>query len=280
MGAVLPQLSRSPTSKRVGFRESREGHVKARPEGVHCGAGLGHHGLSQLEGPRTGGWVEPEDQMVLALVPFRGHQAALSSRGIQAEEVEAGLSRVEGVVAGSLNGSQDLVLRLRNGSSGRIHKHLEATTPALRGIKASSPIAAASAEGLGRLGGIFWQLPRMGETLQEPCIQPAGPALGGPCPRSGGHCQAEKGKDSQEAEKPGGQQCQPQGLPSPRLHVATTARAWGSRRSRGPKWGFAGAGITLVQCHHCTDRKTKAHQEQAACLRSNSKSPTRHREAG
>lgn len=181
--------------------------------------------------------MEPEDQMVLASVPFWGHQAAPSSRGIQAEDVEAGLSRVEGVVAGSLNGSQDLVLRLRNGSSGRIHKHLEATTPALRGIKASSPITAATAEGLRRSRGIFWQLPRMGETLKELCIQPAGPTWGGPCPRSGGHCQAEKGKDSQEAKKPGGQQCQPQGLPSPRLHVATHSQGWGKQEEQGPKAG-------------------------------------------
>lgn len=118
MGAVLLQLARSSTSKRVGFREKREGHVKARPEGVHWGAGLGHHCLSQLEVPGTGGRVEPEDQVVLAPIPLWGHRTALSVWGVRAEkQVEAGLGRAECVVAGPLNGSQDPALSLRDGSS-------------------------------------------------------------------------------------------------------------------------------------------------------------------
>lgn len=233
MGAVLLQPAGGPTSKRVGFREKREGHVEARPEGVNCGAGLGHHRLSQLESPGAGGRVEPEDQMVLAPIPFRGQQAAPSRGGIQAEEAEAGLGGADSVVAGSLNGSPDLVLSLRDGSSRWIHEHLEASTLALGGVKASSPVAAAATGGLRRLRGIFGEPPRLGEALQELCIQPAGPALGGPYPRSGGHSQAEKGKDSQEAKEPGGQQCQPEGLPSPRLHVATHSEGWGEQEKQG-----------------------------------------------
>lgn len=61
---MLSQLARCPTSQWVGFGKKREGHVKARPEGVHRGAGLGHHRLSQLEGLGAEGWVETEDQMV------------------------------------------------------------------------------------------------------------------------------------------------------------------------------------------------------------------------
>lgn len=113
-------------------------------------------------------------------------------------------------------------------------------------------------------------LHRLGETLQELCIQPAGPTSGGPCPRSGGHCQAEKGKDSQEAEEPGGQQCQPEGLPSPRLHGATHSQGWGKQKEQGPEGGPLDL---LVQHPHCTDGKTEAHQEQVACRRSNR--PTR-----
>lgn len=243
VGAVLPQLARSSPSNRVGFREKREGHVEARSKGVHRGASLGHHCLSQLEGPRAGGRVEPQDQMVLAPIPFRGHQAAFSSRGIQVEEVEAGLGRAGCVVAGSLDGSQDLVLHLRDGPSRWVHEHLETTTPALRGIKAISPVAAATTGGLRKWRGIFWELPRLEETLQELCIQPVGPALGGPCPRFSGYHQPEKGKDSQEAEDPGGQQCQPKGLPSPRLHVATHSQA-GKEEEQGPEGGPLELGST------------------------------------
>lgn len=91
--------------------------------------------------------MESEDQMVLAPIPLWGHWAALSSRGIQAEEEEAGFGRAECVVAGSLNGSQDPALRLRDGVSGWVREYLETTTPALRGVKASSPVAAAAMGG-------------------------------------------------------------------------------------------------------------------------------------
>lgn len=113
MRAVLSQLARRPTSQRVGFREKREGHIKASPEGVHCGSGLGHHRLSQLEGPEARGWVETEDQVIPAPVPLQGHRGALSSGGVWAEEEEeAGLGSAEGVVAGALNGSQDPAVSL------------------------------------------------------------------------------------------------------------------------------------------------------------------------
>lgn len=93
--------------------------------------------------------MEPEDQMVLAPIPLWGHRAALSSWGIQAEEdEEAGLIGAEGVVAGSLDGSQDPALRLGDGFSRRVHKYLEATTfSALGGIKASSPVTGATTGG-------------------------------------------------------------------------------------------------------------------------------------
>lgn len=232
MGAVLSQLARCPTSQWVGFRKKREGHIKARPEGVHCGAGLGHHRLSQLEGLGAEGWVETEDQMVPSPIPLRGHRAALSSGGFQAEE-EAGLIRADGVVAGALNGSQDPAVRVRDRSSHRVHEHLETTTPALGDIKARSPVAAATTGASRRLRVIFWELPRLGETRQELRIQPAGPALGGTCPGSGRHCQAEKGEDSQKDEEPRGRQCQPEGLSSPRLHVATRSRGWGKQEEQG-----------------------------------------------
>lgn len=92
--------------------------------------------------------MEPEDQMVLAPIPLWGHRDALSSRGIQAEEEEeAGFGRAECVVAGPLNGSQDPALSLRDGFSRWVHEDLEATTPALRGVKASSPVAVATTGG-------------------------------------------------------------------------------------------------------------------------------------
>lgn len=130
---MLSQLARCPPSQRVGFREKREGHVKARPEGVHCGAGLGHHRLSQLEGLGAGGWVETEDQMVPSPIPLLGHGAALSSGDFRAEEEEeeAGLIGAGRVVAGALNGSQDPAVSGRDGSSYRVHKYLETTGPAL-----------------------------------------------------------------------------------------------------------------------------------------------------
>lgn len=236
MGAVLPQLARCPTSQWVSFREKRQGHVKACSEGVHGGAGLGHHGLSQLEGPGAGGWVEAEDQMVPAPIPLRGHLAAPPSWAVQEEEEEAGISRAACVVVGALDGSQDPAVSVRQSPGSRVHGHFEATTPALRSIKASPPIAAATMGGLRRLRGIFQELPRLGETLQELCIQPAGPALGGSCPRSGGHCQAEKRGASQEDEEPGGQQCQPEGVSSPRLHVATCSQRWGKQEEQGQGW--------------------------------------------
>lgn len=96
MGAVLSQLTRCPTSQWVGFREKRQGHIKARPEGVHRGAGLGHHRLSRWEGLGAEGWVETEDQLVLSPIPLLGHRTALSSRGFGAEEEEeAGLIRAD-----------------------------------------------------------------------------------------------------------------------------------------------------------------------------------------
>lgn len=222
MGAVLSQLARGPTSPWVGFGEKREGHVKARPEGVHCGAGLGHHRLSQLEGLGAEVWVETEDQMVPSTVPLLGQGAALPSWGFQAEEEqEAGLLGADGAEAGALNGSQDPTLSVRDRSSHWVREHLETTTPALGDIKASSPVAAATTRGWRRLRVIFWELPRLGETLQELYVQPVGPALGGTRPGSGRHCQAEEGEDSQKDEEPRGRQCQPEGLSSPRLHVAT-----------------------------------------------------------
>ena len=156
-GAVLLQLAKSPPSQRVGFGEKREGHVKAGPEGVHRGAGLGHHRLSQLEDPEARGGVETEDQMVLAPIPLREHRVALSSRGVGAEDEdeEASLRSAGCVVAGALDGSQDLARSLRDGSDRRVHEHLEATTSAPRGIKASSPVAAAATGGLRRLRAIF-----------------------------------------------------------------------------------------------------------------------------
>jgi len=121
-----------------------------------------------------------------------GHWAALSSGGFQAEEEEdAGLIRADGAGSRALNGSQDPTVSVRDRASHRVHEHLETTTPALGDIKASSPVAAATTGGLRTLRVIFWELPRLGETLQELCIQPAGPALGGPYPRSGRHYQAE-----------------------------------------------------------------------------------------
>lgn len=138
------------------------------------------------------------------------------------------------MVAGALNGSQDPALSVRDRSSHGGHEYLEATTPALGDIKASSPVTVAATTGdLRRLRVIFWELPSLRETLQELCIQPAGPALGGTCPRSGRHCQAEKGEDSQEDEEPRGQQCQPEGLSSPRLHVATHSQGWGKQEEQG-----------------------------------------------
>ena len=197
-GAVLPQLAKGPPSQRVGFGKKREGHVKARPEGVHRGAGLGHHRLSQLEDPEARGGVETEDQMVLAPIPLWGHRLALSRRGVGAEDEdeEAGLCSTGCVVAGALDGSQDLAWSLRDGSDRRVHEHLEATTSAPRGIKASSPGAAAATGGPRRLKAIFQELPRLGETLQQLCVQPVGPALGGPCLASGGLFQAENWEDS------------------------------------------------------------------------------------
>lgn len=58
---VLLQLARNPTSQWVGFRKMGERHIEARPEGVHHGAGLGHHRLSQPGGPGARSWVEIED---------------------------------------------------------------------------------------------------------------------------------------------------------------------------------------------------------------------------
>ena len=103
---MLPQLPKSPPSQRVGFGEKREGHVKAGPEGVHRGAGLGHHRLSQLEDPEARGGVETEDQMVLAPIPLREHRVALSSGGVGAEDEdkEASLCSAGCVVAGALDG--------------------------------------------------------------------------------------------------------------------------------------------------------------------------------
>lgn len=236
---MLSQLARCPTSQWVGFREKREGHVKARPESVRCGAGLGHHRPSQLEGLGAGGWVEIEDQMVPSPIPLLGHWAALSSWDFQAEEEEeAGFLRAGRVVAGALNGSQDLAVSGRDGSSHRVHEYLETTSPALRGVKASPPVAAATTGCLRRLRGIFWEFPRLGETRQELCIQPVGPALGGTCPRSGRHRQAEKGEDSQEDEEPRGRECQPEGLASPRLHVATRSQGWGKAGAGACGWSW------------------------------------------
>ena len=195
---MLLQLAKGPPSQRVGFGEKREGHVKARPEGVHRGAGLGHHRLSQLEDPEARGGVETEDQMVLAPIPLRERRVALSSGGVGAEDEdeEASLRSAGCVVAGALDGSQDLARSLRDGSDRRVHEHLEATTSAPRGIKASFPVAAAATGGLRRLRAVFQELPRLGETLQELCVQPAGPALGAPCLASGRLCQAENWEDS------------------------------------------------------------------------------------
>lgn len=101
--------------------------------------------------------MEPEDQVVLAPIPLWGHRTALSVWGVRAEkQVEAGLGRAECVVAGPLNGSQDPALSLRDGSSRWVCKYLETSTPALRGVKASSPAAAATMGGFRRLRGIFW----------------------------------------------------------------------------------------------------------------------------
>lgn len=230
----------------MGFREKREGHVKAGPKGVHCGTGLGHHRLSQLEGPGARGWVETEDQVVPAPIPLRGHRVALSSGGVRAEEEEeAGLSSAERVVAGALDGSQDPAASLRDGSSRWVHEYLEATASAFRGVKASPPVAAAATEGLRRSRAIFQELPRLSETLQELCVQPAGPALGGCCPGAGGHCQAEKGEESQQDEEPGRQQCQPEGLPSPRLHVATHSQGCRKQEEREPECRPLGLGSTF-----------------------------------
>lgn len=142
MGAVLLQLARKPTTQRVGFGQERKSHVKARSEGVHGGAGLGHHRLPKLDGPGIGLWMQPEDQAVPARIPLWGHPIALFSTDIQAEEeVQTGLSRALRMVAGALYGGQDPAVSLRDGASRGVHIYLEAT-PAFGCVKTSSPVAA------------------------------------------------------------------------------------------------------------------------------------------
>lgn len=109
------------------------------------------------------------------------------------------------MVVRGFQGGQDPVMHLRGLTSCWVHEDLEAIAPALGGVKAGSPAAAATMGGWRRLRGIFWELLQLKETPQERCIQPVGPAVGVAWLRPGGHCQAEKGEDSQEDEQdPGG----------------------------------------------------------------------------
>lgn len=190
MGTVLLQPARSPTLQWVSFGEMRERYIEAWSEDVGGRAGLSYHRLSQ---PGARGWVETKHQMVPASVPVWRQGPACSSAVLAGEKEEkASLCWTECIVAGTFQGVQDPALSLSGRTSRGVHEDLEDFPPTSGGVKAGSPGAAPSPRDLREPCHVFWVRLRLGETLEEGSIQPAGPALGAPWKRTGRHCQAKR----------------------------------------------------------------------------------------